>query len=113
MLEGALEDELGRYPKGAWLRNPPAARTRRSATRAASCTSRPATSEASPLGAGLGGRGCLRDAEGGQIIREAAVSASRRQEPWSSACSSVKGGSPGKVFGDKPLSAAACSQPSA
>ena len=44
VLEGALEDELGRYPKGAWLRNPPAARTRRSATRAASCTSRPATS---------------------------------------------------------------------
>ena len=23
MLEGVLEDELGRYPKGAWLRNPP------------------------------------------------------------------------------------------
>ena len=23
VLEGALEDELGRYPKGAWLRNPP------------------------------------------------------------------------------------------
>jgi anti-sigma factor ChrR (cupin superfamily) len=23
VLEGLLEDELGRYPKGAWLRNPP------------------------------------------------------------------------------------------
>jgi anti-sigma factor ChrR (cupin superfamily) len=23
VLEGVLEDELGRYPKGAWLRNPP------------------------------------------------------------------------------------------
>jgi anti-sigma factor ChrR (cupin superfamily) len=23
VLEGAFEDELGRYPKGAWLRNPP------------------------------------------------------------------------------------------
>ena len=28
MLEGALEDELGRYPKGAWLRNPPGSCTR-------------------------------------------------------------------------------------
>ena len=23
VLDGVLEDELGRYPKGAWLRNPP------------------------------------------------------------------------------------------
>jgi anti-sigma factor ChrR (cupin superfamily) len=23
VLDGVLEDELGRYPRGAWLRNPP------------------------------------------------------------------------------------------
>ena len=23
VLDGVLEDELGRYPKGGWLRNPP------------------------------------------------------------------------------------------
>ena len=43
VLEGALEDEDGRYTADSRLRNPPAASIRPSAWTAVSCTSRSAT----------------------------------------------------------------------
>ena len=49
VLDGVLEDELGRYPRGAWLRNLPGSAHRPFSPTAAYCTSRPATSAAKLL----------------------------------------------------------------
>ena len=52
MLEGALDDEHGRYPKGTWLRNPPG-------------------SEHSPFS----DEGCLFYVKSGHLVPQAAAAA--------------------------------------